>query len=758
MIWRHAVVFAAGALIGVAMPWLPPLWAVLALASIAALAALLLPGLRMFVALLLGLCWFTAHAQHQIGAAWPEHRAGEELRVTGRVVGLPESRGQSVRFILAPVGDSRADLPARIQVSWFRPGEYLRPGEVWVFDLSLNPAHGRLNPGGFDLERHLLSERIGALGTVRGRPKQLASGGWRGRVDRQRQILAERLQAETVRLEHAALLRALGLADRSALDGEWRDLLRRTGTAHLLAISGLHVGMVAGLSALLAGWLLSPMLLWHNGLDRRRLAIWAGLVAALAYAWLAGFTLPTVRALIMLSVAAAALTLRRGIRPAQALLLALLAVLLIDPMAPLATGFWLSFLAVTILIWAFAWRPGQSSGGWLKGLVIAQLVIAIGMLPLNVGVFGQWIPGALVANLVAIPLVGLWVLPWLLLALVLLLLGLPAGIPIAAAEFGLSLLLQMLQWVDLQRWSHWEAATGGVGTLILGVFGALWLLAPRGWPARWLGAVLMLPLLVPRVAPGEPGALTLWMLDVGDGQVIVLESGGMRVLYDTGPGDGEGGDALSGLMRGVGAGSRPDLHGLVIARPHRGHAGGFGSAREWTSPLRVRAAPGGSFERTCQAGERWSLGRYQLSFLHPSAALPDLGDNSSCVLLVEGPGGAILLTGAVDGQVEQRLLLEQPRLQTDVLVLAAGGHRRGASGEFLDQVSPGLALASVARHDRFGRPHDEVIERLQARDIELLTTGQCGAIRVRLRPGRATEVRSERSRRHRFWLPANGCP
>ena len=756
--WRLGFAAAAGALVSVAAPSLPPLQWLIPVAVAALLAAIAVPAARIIMAALLGACWFLGHAQLQMADEWPEHRAGETVQVTGRISGLPQHRGQSVRFVLEPVGDSDRALPTRIQVSWFRPREYLQPGEIWEFPLRMQPPRGRLNPGGFDLRRYLLAERIGAVATVQGRAVRVESAPWRGVVDRQRQFLSERLQAETTRLDHAALLRALGLADRSAMENELRELLQRTGTAHLLAISGLHIGMVAGMAALLIGWLLSPALLVKPGLDRRRIAIGAALAAALGYAWLAGFTLPTVRALIMLSVAGVALALRRGLRPAHALLLAVLAVLLVDPTAPLATGFWLSFSAVAVLIWGFAWRPGGSGQGWVRSLILAQLVIAVGLLPLNVGVFSQWIPGAVVANLIAIPLIGVWVLPLLLLALLLMLLGLPASLPILGAEAGLQWLLQTLEWVDGQSWSHRQMPAGGLPALVVGMFGALWLLAPPGWPARWLGGLLLLPLLFPAGRPIDRGALELLMFDVGDGQAIVLESDGKRLLYDTGPGDGEGRDSIRSLIAGVGTGSDPpQLHGLIVSRPHRGHSGGLGSAADWTHPLRVRTAAG--IQGTaCRQGERWHLGRYQVSFLHPSEALPDLGDNSSCVVHVAGPGGSVLLTGAIDRQVEQRLLLENPALSADVLVLSAGGHRRAADAAFLKQISPGLALASVDRYDRFGRPHREVLQRLQNESVPIFSTGACGAIRVRLTPAEGIDVETERGRRRRFWIDPGACP
>lgn len=756
--WRLGLAFATGALISVATPWLPPAQILIPVAVAALLAAFAVPAARVLLAAVLGACWFLGHAQLQMVDEWPESRAGETLRVVGRVVGLPEHRGQSVRFVVEAVESSDQSVPSRIQVSWFRPRAYVQPGEVWDLSVRMRPPRGRLNPGGFDLRRHLLAERIGAVATVQGRPVRLESGAWRGGVDRQRMVLSERLQAETSRLDHASLLRALGLADRSGMTIELRELLQRTGTAHLLAISGLHIGMVAGMAALVFGWLLSPLLLWPGVPDRRRIAIGAGLAAALGYAWLAGFTLPTVRALIMLGVAGAALALRRGVRPAHALVLAVLAVILVDPTAPLATGFWLSFSAVAVLIWAFAWRPGGAGQGWLRSLLVAQLVIAVGLLPLNIGVFSQWIPGAIIANLIAIPLVGLWVLPLLLVTLLLMLAGLPAGLPIAGAEAGLQWLLQTLEWVDGQRWSHRPMAGGGLAALVAAMLGALWLLAPPGWPGRWLGGLLMLPLLIPADRPVDRNALDLFMLDVGDGQAIVLETAGHRLLYDTGPGDGEGRDSIRSLLSGVNAApASAGLHGLVVSRPHRGHAGGLGSARPWAHPLRVRVAPGmqGS---ACRQGETWELGRYRVSFLHPSGALPDLGDNSSCVVRIAGPGGSVLLSGAVDGQVEQRLLLDHPGLSADVLVLSAGGHRRAAGEGFLAQISPQLALASVDRHDRFGRPHPEVVERVEQVSARLLSTGACGAIRIRLAPGRSIEVETERGQSRRFWIASGDCP
>lgn len=760
MDWRLLLAFAAGAIVAALTPMLPGgVWFIVTSLAGLMLALILLRWrpLRLWAACLAGLCWFLLHAAWQLERQWPAELAGESVLLTGTVSGLVESRGQGIRFLLRPDRQPGLQLPSRIQVNWFRPGEPVEPGQRWAMTLRLEPPHGRLNMAGFDYQRFLLSRRIGALGRVSGQPELLSAASWRGAVDRQRQYLAEVLQAETTRADAAALKRALALADRGGIDDHLGERLRQTGTAHLLAISGLHVGMVAAIAGLVGSWLLAPLVLASQRLDRRRLAMTTALVGAVAYALLAGWTLPTQRALIMLTVAGGALLLRRGILPGHALLLALVAVLLIDPMAPLATGFWLSFAAVAVLVWVFAWRPQQASGAsaWLFGLLRAQLAIALGMLALNVGVFQQIVPVAMVANLVAIPLVGLWILPSLLASVGLILFDLPAGWPMASTEAGLVLLLAVLEFLHQFDLGHQLRAGGGLGAIVLAMIGATWLLAPTGWPARWLGALLLLPLLWPGVDRLAEDELRVEVLDVGNGLAVLVRTSEDILLYDTGPGDGEGGDAigrtLPGLLAARGAGW-PDR--VVVSHAHRGHAGGLGSVARGQPVF----SPVAGIGQPCHAGQGWRSAGYSFRFLHPSSGLPDLGPNSSCVLHVSGPGGSVLLTGGIDAAVEARLLLEYPDLHASVLLLPAGGHQRGSSQAFLEALDLDLAVASVGRHEASGRPHAAVRQRLQHAGVAWLSTARCGAIEVSLRADRAPVVSSAASRQARFWRARAGCP
>jgi competence protein ComEC len=758
--WRGLLAWSAGIVLASLSPAVPvPSWVLASFLSIAALA-LLVSRVRWLAVFFLGAGWFLLHAGWQLNQQWPEERAGEVITASIQVASVPEWQGETLRFE-ARILDAKVPAPERILVRWFRPAGYVRPGQKWSAELRMLPPRGRLDFGGFDYTRFLLSQRIGALATVRSAESLAASNGIQAFVNRGRQYLAEVLAAESQSSTAAALMRALAIADRSALDESTRDLLRDTGTAHLLAISGLHVGMVAmlfgGLGALLAG----PLLLLFPGMDRRRFSWAAAILAALGYALLAGLTLPTQRALIMLSVVAGAYLFRRGLLPGQALLLAFASVLLLDPLAVLATGFWLSFSAVAVLIWTFAWRPGTMSGpgGWLVGLLRAQLVVGVGLVALNSGLFQQIHWTGFPANLVAIPLVTFWILPSLLVSLLLIAVDAPAALMLGLCETGLGVLLDYLRWLERAGPEVTLRPPIGLGPIVLGFLGSLWLLGPAAWPGRWLGAALLLPVLWPDAADSlRTDQLEIRMLDMGEGQAILIGTSEEWMLYDTGPGDEEGGDLLGRVLPShLSAVGQSALTRVVVSNSHASSRGGLGSIVGWVDTGAIWT-PTDDTGRPCSSETVWQSGAYRFRFLHPSPGLPDLGPNSSCVLHISGPGGSVLLPGRVDAAVEQRLLETIGDLDADLLVLSAGGHRQASTGQFLDAVRPEIALASVGRYDRNHRPHREVIGRLDQRGIRLLTTGECGSLGIRLQPDAPMQLRTAIGAARGFWHAATACP
>ncbi|MEM1081298.1 MAG: DNA internalization-related competence protein ComEC/Rec2, partial [Pseudomonadota bacterium] len=687
---------------------------------------------------------------------WPEQRALDTLEISGTIVGLPDTRGHRVRFELKTDAASRSlGAPRRVLLTWYRPRAWFQTGERWQLTVQLQPLRGRLNPGGFDYQRYLLSRSLGATGRVLA-AERLSSARWPYRPLQFRQRFADWAQANTDSLDAAALMRALTVGDRSAMDSTLSDHLRRTGTAHLLAISGLHVGMVAGLVGLLFGWLLTPIQRWFGIGERQRIVLLTGLLAAALYALLAGFSLPTQRALVMLIVGFGALLLRRSIAPGHALLAALTAVLLLDPMAPLATGFWLSFCAVSVLIWSFAWRPDRP--GWWWGLLRAQLVMTVGLLALNVGVFQQLIPIALLANLLAIPLVGFWILPALLVSMLMFACGFSPHWPLAVAEFGLVYLTDLLAWLSSLPWSYWARPAPSTMAMVLAFIGGMWLIAPRRWPARGVGLVLFLPLLFPPTESLQDAEFDVWLLDVGTNSVAVIRTADETVLFDAGGGDGQRfsdySNSIEPFLRSKGVG---EVDRVIVSNHMRSQAGGLFAVLESNPDVQLYRSDDGPGQ-PCWAGRHWTINQVRFEFHHPSPGLPYLGADSSCVLEIRSVNGSMLLTSRIGPAVVNRLLNEQRIAPVDAWVMPRMGHRDAFSSAWFDALSPQWSLVSTAAFNASSLPHREVEQYVQQRTGQsIVSTANCGAIQFRVRVEQTPQVRAWAEQQRRFWLVQRRC-
>src|SRR5690606_22825147 len=382
---------------------------------------------------------------------------------------------------------------------------------------------GLRNPGTIDAEKRALAARIAATGYVRdpGTARELAPA--RG-IDASRGRMAERIEA-SVPSPSSRFVRALALGDTRGLqDADWTTL-RAAGLTHLIAISGFHVGLVAGFFALLAAavWWLFPQL--GRRLPRMHAAAIAALLGAIVYAAVAGFALPTVRTVLMIGVVVLARLLRRVQHVSDALALAAIAILLADPLAVLAPGFWLSFGGVAWLVWCLPDDAGTAAtregGRWrsvLRGFLGAQAVATIGLLPLTVMLFGQASLAGPLANLVAIP----W---WSLVVVPLALLGTAAEA--MHAGFG-TWPWRLAAWAFDLSWPGFEWLAGSPLSLLwlpqpewyavpLALAGAAWLLLPRGVRGKPLALLLWLPLLWAGWALPPGGSAGLIVLDGGTG-------------------------------------------------------------------------------------------------------------------------------------------------------------------------------------------------------------------------------------------------
>lgn len=680
------------------------------------------------------------HAACALALQLPADMEGGEYLLSGVVEGIPEIEARRTRFRLKLDQGAPAALRGRrVQLSWYdeygsdTPGPRLRlrAGERWQLRAKLRAPRGLRNPGGFDVERHAIAQRIAATGYVRAADaaRRLRPGAG---IDAWRDAMSRRIESQ-VAAASSRFVRALALGDTGGLhDQDW-DTLRANGLTHLIAISGFHVGLAAGGFALLArlAWWVVP------GLSRRWPRVQAAGLAALAgglvYAAVAGFALPTVRTLLMIAVVVAARLLRRPQRAGPALALAALAMLLADPLAPLAAGFWLSFVGVAWLLWCLP----QATRRPVREFLGAQGVATVGLLPLTVVLFGQASLAGPFANLVAVPWWSLVVVPLALLGTALD--ALHAGLGawawrLAAACFDLSWpWFEALARAPLALWwlpeARWYA-------LPLACMGAFWLLLPRGVPARWLALLLWLPLLWPQRDLPAPGAAELVVIDVGQGLSVLVRTARHAVLYDMGPAVPDGFDAgeraVLPALRALGV-HRLDL--AIASHGDNDHAGGMAAVLRGIPVGERVGAPGDPLPGTgdCHAGQSWTFDGVRLRILHPGPHFPYLGNESSCVLRVETRSGAALLTGDIGEVIERRLVREQPRdLRAAVVVLPHHGSRGSSAPAFVRATGARIALASAGHGNRFGHPSADVVRRWQQAGARVWSTPTHGALRVRL--------------------------
>ena len=305
-------------------------------------------------------------------------------------------------------------LPAKLRLSWYYPDQPIKAGQQWIFTVKLKRVHGTMNPGGFDYERWLFTEGIGATGYVRPSPKPVLLGrdsAWSS-ISVWRQSITDQLSSTLGNSPSLALIKALTIGDGNSITQEQWEVFRKTGTTHLVVISGSHIGLIAGLVyfLVLKLWAWTGWLAWSP----QKVAAVSAVLVAIFYSGLAGFSVPTQRSVVMLSIAMTAIILQRNSRPFNTLAIALFAVLIVDPLAVLSAGFWLSFLAVSLIVYAVSGRLGKLGHIW--GAIKLHWVTSVGLSPLLLLFFQQVSLIAPLANLIAVPVISLLVVPLSLLA------------------------------------------------------------------------------------------------------------------------------------------------------------------------------------------------------------------------------------------------------------------------------------------------------------------------------------------------------
>ena len=768
---RFALALLTGVMCCLWLPSPPSGWLLLCFAAIALIAASMRGMWRQLAVVALGFLLAGVHASLGMTRQLPLAMEHRQVELIGTVIELPQHEARRTRFVLK-VDDSEKQPEALrgrcIRLAWYDdfggralPGHAPRfriaAGSRWALSGKLRAPRGLRNPGGVDSEKHALIERIVATGYVRNpefaREMQRPRG-----IDAWRESMSARI-ADAVPQSSSRFLRALALGDTRALDDTDWEQLRASGLTHLIAISGFHVGLVAGFFALLmrAVWWCWPAL--GRRMPRPQMAIIAALLGALLYAALAGFALPTVRTVLMIAVVAAARVSRRGWRPVDALSMAMIAILLCDPLSVLTAGFWLSFGGVAWLLWCLP-QGGQHP---LREFFAAQGVATIGLLPLTVVLFGQASLAGPFANLLAIPWWSLLVVPLSLIGTGLESLHPGWGGPVwRAAAMAFDPSWSLFSWMSESPLALWWLPEPRWFALPLALLVAFWWLLPRGVPGKSLALLLWLPLLWPDRELPRHGEAELIVLDVGQGLSVVVRTATHTLLYDMGPAIPEGFDAgeraVVPALRALGVST---LDAAVLSHADNDHAGGYASVAQAVA-VGWRFAPEDSGLdmkipdlRICRAGHTWTWDGVRFRFLHPPPHFPYLANDSSCVLRIETLHGAALLTGDIGQVIERDLLRRDPAsLRAKVVLVAHHGSTSSSDPGFVAATGAHWAPVSAGYGNRFKHPKPQVMDLWRHHGAGTPVTADSGALRLRIGPA-GVVVQTERGRHRRLWDAAD---
>jgi competence protein ComEC len=724
------------------------------IAGIAAAAVIAWRGYWRGLFFMMGVLWAVLFAMFRLADRLPEQLEGIDIPVKGYISELPKQDEKLSRFDFI-VTESTQKLPSRLRLSWYHPDQQIKAGQHWALTVKLKRPHGTFNPGSFDYERWLFIEGVGATGYVRTPPKPelLAQvSAWTSIVV-WRQSIADRLDQVLTNASGRALIKALTIGDGSAISPDQWDLFRQTGTTHLIVISGSHIGLVAGLVyfLVLRCWAWTGILSWPP----QKVAAVSALLVAVFYSALAGFSVPAQRAVIMLAIVMAAIILQRNNRPFNTLAIALFAVLLYDPIAVLSAGFWLSFLAVAIIIYAVAGRLVKPA--YLEGVIKINWATTLGLSPLLLFFFQQVSLVAPLANLIAVPVISLFVVPLSLIAVMILFFApLPAKALLLPVEYvlqGLCWLLGQLANIPMATITH---PTPSILALLFAVPGILLLLAPKGIPARWLGLVLFLPMIFTGKNQPEQGEIKMTLLDVGQGLSAVVQTANHLLVFDTGAKFSSDSDMGKTVImpflqyQGIGR-----IDKLIVSHGDNDHIGGAESVMlgipTETVMTSVPQQLAGYSPIACKSGQAWVWDQISFTVLSPPPEKFISENDNSCVLKIQSAQGTVLLTGDIEAEAEFWLVASyREKLKADVLIAPHHGSKTSSSANFLQTVQPEYVLISAGFRNQFGHPHKDVLSRYKNLKTKWLNTADSGAISISQKND-SWQVNALRETESRYW-------
>jgi len=681
------------------------------------------------------------------------------IKVEGDIVSIPLQQHQQTKFDF-----QIREWNRRVKLIWHTK-EKLHVGDRWQFTVKLKRIHGLHNPGGFDYEAWALQHGLYATGTVVGNASKKASHHWYVHpVDQIRQAIYLRLQECLPHSSLAHWLIALAVGEHANIPQEQWQVLRRTGTNHLMAIGGLHIGMVAGFGYLLMSWCWRRSAKWTLIKPAQEVGIVAALLMAWVYGALSGFAIPAQRACLMLSVWVFAKLSRRQLNPWVVWLVAMTVVLVVNPLSMLSESFWLSFGTIAIIILGggvffikdtgslpkarrddsvtnVGWHavlfarnlPNKLNNLWQKHGRL-QWIIGFGLLPLSLLFFQEWSFTSFLANSIAIPWLCFLILPFCLLGTLLLFIIPPLGkILLFIADKSLHGLWSVMTYLSKTEFAVWSQAMPNSWIFMLCIVGVLLLITPIKFPARWLAIIFLAPLMFykPPLLAAKQAKVTV--LDVGQGLSVVVQTRHHALLFDAGP------PMQNVIVSFLRTAFIKQLDMMVISHGDADHIGGASDVLQNIPVKSIRTSVpekfnSSSFAALCLAGQRWEWDGVLFQFIYPYPDTLQLGNDSSCVLRVDAGDSSVIIPGDIERFAEEVLVTRLPQLLSATMLVAAHhGSQTSSTEDFVERVYPRYVFYSTGYHNRYHFPHAPVVARYQQFGVVEYDTARVGAITLNLK-------------------------
>ncbi len=699
-------------------------------------------------AFMLGFIWSAWCANSLLAWTLPLEMEGNPVIVKGYIASLPIPDKSGVKFDFQneelEFQNKLKNGNARIRLTWSNPHPYLHAGDKWRLCVRLKRIHGVKSPGAFDFEAWALQNGIRASGhvTVCINNRFISHHWFHFPVEQLRQYMFEQIRSHLDGLVISPWLLALIIGVRVGITQNDWQILRNTGTNHLMAIAGLHIGIVAAMIHITVTWLWRRASILSLYIPAQMAGACAALLLSILYSALAGYSIPTQRACLMLTLCIITIISRRNTNAWHVWSLALLMMQLINPLCVLTVSFWLSFITIALIIYGMGGRLQTDSIWWRWGRV--QWVIGAGLVPMTLALYQECSLISFAANTIAIPWLEFFILPFCLIGSCLIVIIPSLGVLLLLiANRSLMALWAFLAWLARFNVSVNQFSIADYSILAVTMLGFVLLLVPAGLPGRWLGIVWIAPALL--FKPAKPASGDIWfsVLDVGQGLSIVVQTYQHTLIYDAGPSFSSSFDmGESVVVPYLRLLSANVIDMLVISHGDNDHIGGAFSVLRLLDVKSVQSSVPDKITSTdnhyCRSGISWSWDGVNFTFLNPSEKILRDRNNNSCVLMIDNGEKRVLLTGDIEKSAEIDLLARIPgNLPANIMIAPHHGSKTSGMPQFIQAVHPQIVVYATGYRNRYHFPHPGVAAAYAAIHAQQYNTVNSGTIQFKLEKGKS---------------------